>query len=248
MQLVVEIRGFLGHAPRFGVGSNRILPVADAGENVRRHVLRVCRRGRHLGVASSGRKPVLRERGRIIKVDQIMGDSGMLRLTRPNLLQNCRSLKLIGISLVGRRRRDVESQCVIDLGFIIMRIALRQLVHRLEVGQNAGAMVDLVVVGVHSAKRIDIIALALGLGVRAFALCKSGSSLREVFSGWGDVRIVQQAQSNAPIGDGAFRIGLQGVLKGLLRSPVPERVLIQHRLIELLLRLRFARCLKVDLA
>jgi hypothetical protein len=62
------------------------------------------------------------------------------------------------------------------------------------------------------------------------------------------MRIVQQAERDAPIGDGAFRIGLERVLEELLRSPVPERVLVQHRLVEMLLRIRFARCLEVDLA
>ncbi len=101
MQLVVKIRGFLRDTSRFDVGINRLLPVADAGENVRRHVLRVRRTGGHLGVASRRREPLLGERRRIVKVYQIMRDSRMLRLTRPDFFQDGRPLELIGIGLVG---------------------------------------------------------------------------------------------------------------------------------------------------
>jgi hypothetical protein len=172
----------------------------------------------------------------------------MLRLTRPDIFQDGRPLELIGIRLVGGRSSDVECERVMDLRFVIVWVALRQLFHRLEVGQHAGAMVDLVVVGVHRVERFDIVALARRLRAQGFALCKRGSALREVFDGRGDVRIVEQAQRDAPIGNGALRIGLERVLEGFLRSPVPERVLVQHRLVEMLLRVRFARCLEVDLA
>ena len=38
MQLLVEIARCLGGTPRSHVGIDRLLPIADAGEDVRRHV------------------------------------------------------------------------------------------------------------------------------------------------------------------------------------------------------------------
>ena len=84
-------------------------------------MLRVRRGGRHLGVASRRREPLLGERRRIVEVDQIMRDPRMLRLARPNLFQDCRALELIGIGLVGGRSPDVERERVIDLRFVIVR-------------------------------------------------------------------------------------------------------------------------------
>ena len=97
----MKISSFLCDTRRFGVGSNRLLPVTEPGENVRRHVLRVCRGRRHLGVAARRREPLLGERRRIVEVYQIMSYARMLRLTRPDFFQDCGPLELIGISLVG---------------------------------------------------------------------------------------------------------------------------------------------------
>jgi hypothetical protein len=62
------------------------------------------------------------------------------------------------------------------------------------------------------------------------------------------MRIVQQAQGNAPIGDRAFRIGLQPSLENLFCGPVPERMLITHPAIEAALRHLVAGGLEVHLA
>ena len=62
------------------------------------------------------------------------------------------------------------------------------------------------------------------------------------------MRIPQQAQRDPPIGDAAFGIGFQRILVGHLRGAVPERMLVQHRPVEMLLRLRLARCLEMDFA
>src|SRR5215475_15937192 len=62
------------------------------------------------------------------------------------------------------------------------------------------------------------------------------------------MRIVQQAQGNAPVGDRAFRIGLQRLLENLFRRPVPERVLIAHPAVKAALRHLIAGGLEVNLA
>ena len=109
-------------------------------------------------------------------------------------------------------------------------------------------MIDLVVVGVHDAERVEIVALALGLGADALRLRDRGGALGEILRRRRDVWIPQQAQRDAPIGDAAFGIGLQHILEDLLRGAVPERMLVQHAAVEKLLRFRFARCLEMHLA
>ena len=103
-----------------------------------------------------------------------------------------------------------------DLRFIVIRIALRQLLHGLGIGQNARAVVDFVVIGVHNRKRVDVVALTLRLGTDALPLGDRSGPFGEILRGRRDVRIQQHAQGNPPIGDAAFRIGLQDVLKNLL--------------------------------
>ena len=73
----------------------------------------------------------------------------MLRLALRDRLQDGRALELVGVGLVGRRSRGVERERVVDLRFIVFRIALRQLFHGLGIGLGAGQMIDFVVVHVH---------------------------------------------------------------------------------------------------
>ena len=68
-----------------------------------------------------------------------------------------------------------------NLRFVVVRIALRQLLHGLRIGHDAGAMVDLVEVGVHDTQRIQIVALALGPGAKALALGDHGRAVGEIF-------------------------------------------------------------------
>ena len=82
MQLIVEIGGFLRDTLRHDVGINRLLPIADAREDMRRHMLRMRGAGRDLGVEPRGLEPLLGDRRIVVKVDQIVRDAGMLRLAR----------------------------------------------------------------------------------------------------------------------------------------------------------------------
>ena len=118
-----------------------------------------------------------------------MRDAGMLRLARKDRLQDRRAFELIGVGLVGRRCRRVERQRVVDLSLVVVRIALRQLLHGLGIGLNAGAVIDFVVVGVHDRKRVDVVALALRLGADALSLGDRGGAFGEILRGRRDVRI-----------------------------------------------------------
>ena len=81
-------------------------------------------------------------------MDQIVRDAGMPRLALEDRLQDRRAFELIGIGLVVRRGGDVQRDGIENLRFVVIRIALRQRFHGLEIGLHARAMGDLVVVGV----------------------------------------------------------------------------------------------------
>jgi len=87
----------------FDIGGNRVLPVADAGEDVRRHVQSMRRAGGDLGIAPGGIEAFLRDGRSVVEMNQIMRHARMLRLTLEDRLQNGRPFELIGVGLVGRR-------------------------------------------------------------------------------------------------------------------------------------------------
>ena len=72
-----------------------------------------------------------------------------------------------------------------DLRFVIVRIALCQLFHGLGVGLHARAVIDLVVVGIHGAERVEVVALALGLGADAFPFAIAAAPSARFFAGGG---------------------------------------------------------------
>ena len=215
---------------------------------MRRHMLGMRRGGRDLCVTPGGIESLLGDRRIVVEVDQIVRDAGMQRLTLEDSLEDRRPLQLIGIGLVGGRCRDIQGQRIINLRLVIVRIALRQLLHRLQIGLYAGAMVDFVVIGVEDEEGVDVIALALRLCRKRLSFLKGGKAEREVGRGRRAVRIVQQAERDAPIGDGAVRIRLQDLLEDLLGRLVPERVLVAHRAVEPSLRRLVARCREMNRA
>src|SRR5262249_43763450 len=126
------------------------------------------------------------------------------------------------------------------------RISLRYALHGLEIGEHAGAMIELVEVGVERGHRIDEIALALRLRADRLALLDRCEAERKVADGRRRVRIVEKAQRNAPIGDAAIRIGLEHLLEQFLRLAIPERMLVPHGAIKAPLRHLVAGRLEMD--
>ena len=75
---------------------------------------------------------------------------------------------------------------------------------------------ELVVIGVHHHQRVDVVALALGLGVHRLGLLDGGEARREIGPRDRVVRIVHQRERDAPLRHGAGRVGLQRLLENLL--------------------------------
>src|SRR5260370_303213 len=166
-----------------------------------------------LGIAPGGIEAFLGDRWIVVKVNQVMRHAGMLWLAYCDWVQDRRALERAGVRFVGRRSRGVQRKRIIDLRFVIVGITLSQLFHGLGVSMHARTMIDLVVIGVHGAERIEVVALALSLGADALSLGDRGSTLGEILRRRRRVRIPQQAYCDAPIGDPAFRICLQHLLE-----------------------------------
>src|SRR6516164_1061873 len=228
VQLVVGFVAGLGSPRRFRVGADRFLPIADAGEDVGRHVLRVRRRRRDLRIPLGRVEASLRQGRRVVEMDQVVGDAGMARLAQEDRLEDRGALELHRIGLVARRGRDIEFDRIENLGFVVLRIALRHAFHGLEVGKYAGAVIDFIEVGIERGHRIDEITLALSLRADRLALLDGRKAKRKVADGRRRVRIIEKAQRNAPIGDPAIRVGLEHLLEEFLRLAIPEGMLVTH--------------------
>jgi hypothetical protein len=242
MQLVVVLLPRLGRARRCVVGGDRFLPIADAREDMRRHMQRVRSPRRDLRVAGGRAQPFIGDGRIVVGVDQVVRDARMVGLALEYLLQDGRRLKLVGIGLVIRRGGDIEGERVEHLRLVVARIALRKLLHGLEVGLDARAMRDLVVVGKQQRQGGDVVALTRRLRPDRLAfLQRSDRAWQVARRRRADERIIEQAQRDPPIGDGAFGISLEHILENLPRRAVPERMLVSHATVEPSLRRLVAR-------
>jgi hypothetical protein len=90
--------------------------------------------------------------------------------------------------------------------------------HRRNIAADAGAVIELVVIGVERGERGDELVLARRLRADGLGLLERGEPLRQIVRGRNAERIEQQALRNAPIGDRALRIGLERVLEDLFEA------------------------------
>ena len=193
VQLVVGFVAGLGGPRRFRVGADRFLPIADAGEDMGRHVLRMRRCRCDLRIPLRRIEAFLRQGRRVVEMDQVVSDAGMARLAPEDRLEDRSALELHRIGLVAGQGRDVEFDRIENLGFVVIRISLRHAFHGLEVGEHAGAMIDFVKVGIERGHRIDEIALALSLRADRLTLLDRRKAKRKVADRWRRVRIVEEA-------------------------------------------------------
>ena len=152
---------------------------------MRRHVLRVRGIRRDLRIAQRRRQAFDGDRRIVVQMDQIVGDARMLRLALENRLEDRRAFELVGVGLVGGRGRDIERNRVEDLGFVVVGIFCGQRFHRLQVGLHARLVRGLVEVDIHHRQRVDVVALALGLGAGRFRLLDRGEAERKLGAGIG---------------------------------------------------------------
>ena len=202
--------------------------------------MRGCRRD--ACILACGGEPLVGDGRRVVAVDQVVRDAGMIGILPEFAFQDGSGLQRGRVSLVGWRLRAGEIERVEDLRFVVGRILLRECLVRLGARNSPFSLRtrrEVLVVGGH---RLDVVAFALGL--RADAACLVDRRLRLVralrrcaLSGH---RIVHEDLSDSPRGDRAFWIFDEHVAERLLAGRKPERVQHRHRALERGLHLRIA--------
>ena len=208
------------------------LPHADAREGVRRHVQRVRRRGRDRRVALRGETRAGSERGDVVGVDDVVRESRVIGLLRPERLEDPPRLDLLRVRLVRRQRRGDERDRVEDLRLRVGRLRGDELGHRALVRDLARVLVRVLVVVVQSAHRADVAALALR-GVRRVTLrgVRGRAPLREQRrrAVAGRHRIAPPRERDPPVRHRAGGVRREHVVERLQRRAELERVQQRHR-------------------
>ena len=163
-----------------------------------------------------------------------MSDLGMLRLTRQNAIQNLRGLLFPRVALVicHHPSRD-KRQRIEDAGFIIGRMVLVKLLHRIVVSERAGPMIELVSVLVKNLDRRDVVSLALSPCARDLCLFHRARSLLQLDRGWRSPEGMVLAHGDAPESHAALRVGDGNVGERLFSRFILERMEPGDRAIEL---------------
>ena len=148
---------------RRDVGVDRFLPVAEPRKRVRRHVQRVRRRRRDLRVTPGRFERLIGERRKVVAVDDVVREAGMIRLAGDESFENRASLALLGERLVARRRGGGDRQRVEDRRFAVVRVGRGDPRHRIAIRHHTGGLIRRLEIGVEPGHRVHIRPLAFGL-------------------------------------------------------------------------------------
>ena len=105
---------------RRDVGVNRLLPGAHARERMRWHVQRVGRGRRNRRIALCRTDGFVSQRRDVVAMNDVVGDAGMIRLTRVQLLEDRARLELIDVGLVAGQRRRGQRQRPENRGLAVL--------------------------------------------------------------------------------------------------------------------------------
>ena len=164
------------------------------------------------------------ERRRVVDVDQVVRDTGVVGVADGHWLEDRGRLAVGGKGLLGLGLRAGEVERAEDLRLVVVRVACGQRRERLGPALltclfRPGREVTIV-----CTHRLDVVAFALGSGTDAAALFKC--RLRALGFAWPGANagegIVHQDGGDAPSGDAAGRILHQHVTERWLGGAVPE--------------------------
>ena len=232
------------------VGAGRFLPGAHAREDVRGHVQRMGRVGSDARVAPCGHQPLRRDGRRVVAVDQVVRDTGVVRVLLELPFEDGRSLEIRRIRLVGLRLRAGAIQRVERLRLVILRIACRELLVRIRPGDLPRALAAVGPVLVIDRYGIDVVALPLRARADVARVLEGRDGLLRA-RGRGaraGERVAHEDRGQAPCRDGALRVLGEHVFEGLLARAVPKRVQHRHAAFEFGLHLLAAGVRERDLA
>src|SRR5215831_3938673 len=94
---------------RTQVGLDGFFPRAHAREDMRWHMVSVRRSRRNRGILTRGTQPLLRQNRIVVAVNDVVGNTGMVRQLVKDRLENLSALALVGKRLV--RLRSSDTQC-----------------------------------------------------------------------------------------------------------------------------------------
>jgi hypothetical protein len=178
-----------------------------------------------------------------------MGHARVLRPLGEGLLQDRRRLALLSVTLVGRRRGEVERQRVEDRRLAILGIGQVELLHDPLVGEGAGRPRDGLVVLEERLHRADVIPLARGLRAGGAALLDGGPGRLGPLRGRRCAEhVLGPAERQPPGGDRAAGVALGDGREGVARARPPERVEQRDRMVQVGLHLGHARAREAHLA
>ncbi|SVA27764.1 uncharacterized protein METZ01_LOCUS80618 [marine metagenome] len=114
-----------------------VIPHPMLDENVRRHVSGVCHRRGNLGVAKRCWQGQWGMRGVVKRVNRVVRRTGMVRVLAEHLQSQRASLHLVTKGPIVQRPRSAKRGNSREGGdLVIVRVSVRQLVHRLHVGHS----------------------------------------------------------------------------------------------------------------
>jgi hypothetical protein len=155
----------------------------------------------------------------------------MIGLLGEDLLEDRARPELVGVRLVGGRRRRVQREGVEDRSFPIVGIAAVDLLHGLLVGGGPRAVIELVVVAIVRLDRADVVLLARRHR-QPSRLVEGGRALLQHRGARRRPERVVDAHRDAPVPHRARGVRGRDRRKSLQRLLVPERVQERDRALE----------------
>ena len=132
--------GFIGFARRADVGGDRFLPLTHAREGVRRHVERVRHRRGNVGIGARGGQRLGGQRRHVVGVNDVMRETGMIRVALVERFENLRRLQVLREGLVGGQRRLRDRQRPEDARFHVGLVLAGHQFRGAFVGHHARAL------------------------------------------------------------------------------------------------------------
>src|SRR5579859_771837 len=140
---------------------------------------------------------------KIVSVDDVVGQSRMIRILRKKFLQQCPGLELLCISLIGRIGGCRESQSVENCSFDITGVSSTDTRHCAFVRQYTRTLIGIRGVGKEMCDSLDIGAFTFRLRTCGARLLNGFKSLVQLRLGLktGGKGVTPLAQRNTPVGD-----------------------------------------------
>ena len=169
----------------------------------------------------------------IVRVNQVVRKTRVIRLGGPQLLEDRGRLQLLGVGLVGRQGRLIHGERIESGRLAVLRIRLVDVLHRALVREHTRALIDGLVVLEFLRHRGDVIPLARCRFPRCLrASDRRRSGLERLGRPQARERVAPVGHRDAPVRDRAGGIFGEHVLESLPRRRKCKRVQQRDRAIE----------------